>query len=137
MFSTAHNKYITGVASLLLLSSIFIFSGCGHANSGELSFSSHKVSLRRHGITNRFGVEERGESPVFRYDGYSLHGDRLQVKIENEKVSINEKQIGMLKQGDSIHIGDEGLRVNSLDYGQTEKYLQQNLQPETSQNIAK
>ncbi|HEY0544415.1 MAG TPA: hypothetical protein VGC91_03380 [Pyrinomonadaceae bacterium] len=136
MLNTAHSKYTKAFAILLFLSSVMLFQGCSHHNTGALSFASHKVKLDRRGITNRFGVEERDHA-IFHYDGYSLSGDRLKVTIENEKVSVNEKQIGMLKQGDSVHIGDDGLTVNSLDYGQTEKYLQANFQPEAAPETAR
>ena len=136
MLNTAHSKYTKAIAVLLFLSAALLVQGCGH-NTGSLSFASHKVKLDRHGITNRFGLEERDQT-IFHYDGYGMHGDRLKVTIQNEKVSINEKQVGILKQGDSIHIGDDGLTVNSLDYGQTEKYFQESLkQQETTQNIVK
>jgi hypothetical protein len=139
--STAHSKYITAIAVLLVLSSVILFAGCGRNNTGALSFASHKVKLSRHGITNRFGVEERDQFPTFHYDGYGLDGNRLKVKIRDDRVMINDKEAGMLKSGDSILIGDEGLAVNSLDYGQTQKYLQDNAKQETSQqtsqNIAK
>jgi hypothetical protein len=32
----------------------------------------------------------------------------------------------MIKPGDSVLIGDEGVAVNSLDYGESEKYLRAN-----------
>ena len=116
-----------------------LFAGCSHANSGALSFASHKVQMKRHGFTNRFGVEERDQFPTFHYDGYSLDGNRLRVKIRDERVTINDQEAGMLKSGDTVFIRDEGLAVNSLDYGQTQKYLQDNAKQvasqQTSQNI--
>ena len=136
MLNTAHSKYTKAIAVLLFLSSVMLFQGCSHHNTGALSFDSHKVKLDRRGITNRFGVEERDHA-IFHYDGYSLSGDRLKVTIENEKVSVNEKQVGMLKAGDSVQIGDDGLTVNKLDHGQTEKYFQESLKQETSQNVVK
>lgn len=135
MLNNAHSKYTKAIAVLLFLSSVMLFQGCGH-NTGSLSFASHKVKLDRHGITNRFGVEDRDQS-IFHYDGYGMHGDRLKVTIMNEKVMVNEKQVGMLKAGDSVKIGDDGLTVNSLDHGQTEKYFQESLKQETSQNVVK
>jgi hypothetical protein len=133
----ARSKSITVIAALLMLSSMIFFQGCGHHNRGALSFASHKVSMKRGGITNRFGVEERDGRTIFHYDGYSLTGTRLQVKIENEKVTINDKQAGMLKQGDSIRITDDGMTVNALDHGQTAKYLQENANQEPKQTASK
>lgn len=135
--NTAHSKYTKAFAVLLVLSAAILLQGCGH-NTGSLSFASHKVKLDRHGITNRFGVEDRDDKlAIFRYDGYSHSGTRLRVTIENDKVMVNDKNVGVLKQGDSVQIGDDGLTVNSLDYGQTAKYLEASLKQETSQNISK
>ncbi len=133
----ARSKSITAIAALLVLSSMIFFQGCGHHNSGALSFASHKVSMKRGGITNRFGVEERGQLAIFHYDGYSLTGTRLQVTIENDKVTINDKLAGMLKQGDSIRITDDGITVNAMDHGQTAKYLQANSSAATDRTASK
>lgn len=130
------SKSARAVAVMLFLSTAILLQGCGH-NTGSLNFASHKVKLDRHGITNRFGVEDRDQLAIFRYDGYSSSGTRLRVTIENDKVMLNDKNVGVLKQGDSVQIGDDGLTVNSLDYGQTAKYLESSLKQETSQNIVK
>jgi hypothetical protein len=129
----SRSKSITAIVALLILSSAALFQGCGH-NTGSLSFASHKVKLDRHGITNRFGLEERGQLAIFHYDGYGLKGDRLRVTVENEKVTINDQMIGMLKQGDSISITDDGVTVNALDHGQTAKYLQENATQATAKS---
>ena len=134
--NTAHSKYAKAIAVLLVLSTAILLQGCGH-NTGSLSFASHKVKLDRHGITNRFGVEERDQLAIFHYDGYNASGTRLKLRIENDKVLINDNNVGVLKQGDSVHITDDGLTVNSLDHGQTAKYLEASLKQETSQNIVK
>ena len=126
------------MAVLFFLSAVLLASGCGHhRQTGGISFASHKVTLNRGGITNRFGVEDRGQLAIFHYDGYSMTGTRLKVTIENDKVMVNEKNIGVLKQGDVVHIGDDGLTVNALDYGQTSAYLEANTRLETSQNVDK
>ena len=131
----ARNSFAKPVAVLLILSSVLIVSGCGHHRTRRTaSFASHKVMLDRQGITNRFGVEERGDVATFHYDGHSSSG-RLRITIENDKVTVNEKSMGMLKQGDVVRIGDDGLTVNSLDHGQTAKYLQANTAPETAKKI--
>lgn len=131
----ARNSFTKSVAVLMVLSSILIVSGCGHHRTRRsASFASHKVVLDRQGITNRFGVEERGDVATFHYDGHSLSG-RLRITIENDKVTINEKNMGMLKQGDVVRIGDDGLTVNSLDHGQTAKYLEANAAPETAKKV--
>lgn len=134
----AQNSFAKPVAVLIILSSVLIVSGCGHHRERRsASFGSHKVVLDRQGITNRFGVEERGDVATFHYDGYTLTGHRLNITIENDKVTINEKKMGMLKQGDVVRIGDDGLTVNSLDHGQTAKYLEANTRPETAKKVDK
>lgn len=133
-----HSPFAKPIAVLFFLTAVLLFNGCGHhRQSGAISFASHKVTLDRGGITNRFGVEDRGQLAIFHYDGLSFSGSRLIVTIENDKVSVNDKSIGLLKLGDAVHISDEGLRVNSLDYGQTTAYLEANGRGETSQNVIK
>jgi hypothetical protein len=126
------------IAVLFFLSAVLIVSGCGqHRNTRSTNVASHKVTVDRQGITNRFGVEDRGQLAIFHYDGLSFTGTRLVVTIENDKVAINDNNAGLLKQGDAVHIGDDGLTVNSLDYGQTAKYLQENLKQFVAQNVDK
>jgi hypothetical protein len=120
-----HSKATKVIAVLLFLSSAILFQGCSHKGLAT-NFASHKVTVKRHGITNRFGIEERGTAPIFHYDGYGLSGARMKVTIENDQVMINDKMVGKLNAGDSVHIDDDGIVVNSLDHGQTEKYLQAN-----------
>jgi|GEM_PF-2386077 len=131
----ALSKTTKAIALLLFLSSLMVIQGCG--NSGSTKFASHKVTMKRGGITNRFGVEERGPVAIFHYDGYNLHGQRLKVMIENDKVTINDQLAGHLKQGDSIRIADEGLAINALDFGQTKEYLAASLKAETAQTVNK
>lgn len=134
----AHSTLAKPMAVLFFLSAVLLVNGCGHHRQmGATSFASHKVTLDRGGVTNRFGVEDRGQLAIFHYAGFSLSGKHLNVTIENDKVTVNDKNVGLLKQGDVVHIGDDGLTVNSLDYGQTEKYLQENLKQFVTKNIEK
>lgn len=124
----------TAIAALLFLSSAILFQGCNHQNSGSTKFATHTVTMKRHGITHRFGVEERDpQLAIFHYDGYNMSGDRLKLRIENDKVLVNDKMVGTLNKGDSVRITDDGFTVNALDHGQTEKYLQASLKQETAQ----
>lgn len=127
------SKFSKTIALLLFLSTVIILQGCG--NSGSTRFASHQVTMKRSGITKRFGVEERGPVAIFHYDGYNRSGERLKVMIENEKVTINDQLAGHLKQGDSIRIADEGMAINSLDFGQSKEYLAQSLKNETAQTL--
>ncbi len=122
------------LAVLFFVSAVILLQGCGHHNRST-RFASHKVTNERNGITNRFGVESRDKLEIFHYDGVSLSGERLRVRIENDKVVINDKEVGLLNKGDAVHLGDEGIRVNSMDYGQSEKYLKGNLKQETATNL--
>ena len=133
--NVAHNKFAKTLALLLLLSSFALLQGC--SNTGSTKFASHKVTMKRNGITNRFGVEERGQQAIFHYDGYCLSGDRLKLVIENDKVTINDQLAGYLNKGDSIHIADEGISINSLDFGKSEEYLKASLKSETAQSLSK
>lgn len=133
-----HSRFAKPIAVLFFLSTILIVSGCGHhRDTRSTNVASHKVTVNRQGITNRFGVEDRGQLAIFHYDGVSLTGSRLVVTIENDKVSVNDKIVGLLKHGDVVQIGDDGLTVNKLDYGQTTAYLQANGRGETSLNVVR
>jgi hypothetical protein len=134
--NVSNSRFSKFIAIAIFLVTLIFVAGCGH-NSGSARVASHKVTLDRHGITNRFGVEENGAPPIFRYDGYNLAGQRLKVTIQDEKVTINEAAAGMLKKGDSVSITDDGIRVNALDYGQTKEYLQANAGSGPSQTASK
>jgi hypothetical protein len=129
----ALSKTTKAIALLLFLSSLIVIQGC--SNSGSARYASHKVTMKRSGITNRFGIEERGKIAVFHYDGYNRTGERLKLMIENDKVTINDQLAGHLKQGDSVRIADEGIAINSLDFGQSKEYLAASLKTETAQTI--
>ena len=56
------------------------------------------------------------------YAGINTDGKGLKVSIQGDKVSINGVERGNLLPGDSVLISDDGVAVNSLDYGESEKY---------------
>src|SRR6266545_2803512 len=60
------------------------------------------------------------------YAGINTDGKGLKVSIQGDKVSINGVERGNLLPGDSVQISDDGVAVNSLDYGESEKYLRAN-----------
>jgi len=60
------------------------------------------------------------------YAGINTDGKGLKVSIQGDKVSINGVERGNLLPGDSVLISDDGVAVNSLDYGESEKYLRAN-----------
>ncbi len=109
------------IAGCACLCSVVLLQGC--ASEKTLAFASHKAKVTRAGLTIRQGVEERGDVATFHYDGYCYRGTRLKVNISNDDIFVDGKPHGRLNKGDSITIGDDGLQVNSMDYGETEKYL--------------
>jgi hypothetical protein len=101
-----------------------VFQGCLRTHA--VQFGSHKVTVSRHGVTSRIGIEEHDNVAIFRYSGLNTTGERINVKIQNEEITLNGHSQGFLRPGDTIHIRDEGIAVNSMDFGQTAKYLEAN-----------
>jgi hypothetical protein len=87
---------------------------------------THKVKVTRSGFTNRLGVETSEQGEIFRYDGFGHMGHRLQVSIQNDVVSVDGQTKGLLKSGDSLLISNTGIAVNSMDYGESARYLEKN-----------
>jgi len=87
---------------------------------------SHKVTVARHGWQKPVAIEKRGGIDTLEYKGVSTAGTKTTVVISGEKVKVNGVNAGMLRAGDSVTIGDDGVAVNSLDYGESEKYLRAN-----------
>ena len=56
----------------------------------------------------------------------------MKVTIRGDSIKVNDKETGKLRPGDSVLIGDEGVAVNELDYGETEKYLRANSSEQTT-----
>jgi hypothetical protein len=109
--------------ALLLIAMAVFGSACSHHRGMQVG--SHKVTIVRHGFTK--SLHNDPKAATFEFDGTSLTGGSYKVSITGDKVKVNGKDYGMLRHGDSVVIGDEGLRVNSMDYGQSEKYLRANL----------
>ena len=117
-----HNRLPT-LAAVTLLALLVFASACTHRKVVQLD--SHKVTVARHGFEKKFHVIERQTGPRFEYAGVSADGKGLTVAIEGDKITINDIN-GKLRPGDSVLISDDGVAVNSLDYGETEKYLRAN-----------
>jgi hypothetical protein len=105
---------------LALLGLVVFLPACTHRKTVQLG--THKVTVARHGFEKKFHVTENASVPTFEYAGLSTDGKGLKVSIRGDKVTVNGVD-GNLRAGDSVFIGDEGVRVNSLDYGESEKYL--------------
>ncbi len=109
-----------GVALIAL---IVFLPACTKMQTVQLG--SHKVTVARHGFEKRFHVTENASVPTLEYAGLSTDGRGLKVSIRGDKVTVNGVD-GQLRPGDSVLIGDDGVAVNSLDYGESEKYLRAN-----------
>lgn len=109
-----------GIALVAL--AIFL-PACTHRK--VVKVGSHEVTVLRHGFEKKFYVAENSSAPVFEYGGTTADGRGLKVSIDGDKVTINGVD-GRLRAGDSVLIGDDGVAVNAMDYGETAKYLQAN-----------
>jgi hypothetical protein len=83
------------------------------------------VTVMRHGFEHKLKVSDQASVPTFEYEGVSADRRELKVSIQGDKIKVNDLS-GKLRSGDSVLIGDDGVAVNSMDYGETEKYLRAN-----------
>jgi hypothetical protein len=111
------------VVGFSLLALAVFLPACTHQQVVQLG--THKVTLSRHGFHNKFHVVENAAVPTLEYSGMSTDRRALNVSIKGDKVTVNGV-VGLVRAGDSIYIGDDGVAVNSLDYGESAKYLQAN-----------
>lgn len=106
-----------------LLGLIVFLPACSHRKIVQLG--SHKVTLSRHGFEKKFHVAENASVPTLEYAGIRTDGQGLKVSIQGDQVTINGLD-GQLRPGDSVLISDDGVAVNSMDYGESAKYLRAN-----------
>ena len=112
------------ITGLMLLGVLSFSAACTHQTVRQVG--SHKVTVARHGFQNKLHVDKRAEVATFEYEGVGTAGRKLTVSITGDRMKVDGINVGKLREGDSVLIGDEGVAVNSLDYGQTEKYLRAN-----------
>jgi len=112
------------VLGLMLLGVLTLSSACTHKTVHQVG--SHKVTVARHGFQKSLDVTKRDGVETLEYRGVSTAGTKTTVVISGDKVKVNGVDVGKLRAGDSVLIGDEGVAVNSLDYGESEKYLKGN-----------
>jgi hypothetical protein len=117
MFIVLQKTYCLGLVIVGLLT----MSACTHQKVHQVG--SHKVTVSRHGFEKK--LQSNKDLGTFEYEGVSTTGQTMKVTITGEKVRVNGVA-GMIKPGDSVLIGDDGVAVNSLDYGESEKYLRAN-----------
>lgn len=113
------------VALGLVLVGLMAGSACAVRHT--VSVGTHMVKVTRHGMEKKFKVDDpRTGVPTLEYAGLSPDGKGLKVSIRGDEVKINDVAAGRLRPGDSILIGDDGVAVNAMDYGESAKYLREN-----------
>jgi hypothetical protein len=120
MRSFHKNSQVVGLA---LLGLAVLLPAC--TRRSVASVGTHTVTVSRHGFEKKLHVNDQSPVPTFEYAGMSTDGKGLKVSIRGDKITVNGVA-GELKPGDTVLIGDDGVAVNSLDYGETEKYLRAN-----------
>jgi hypothetical protein len=119
-----HKRFPTSLAvGVALLGLLVLASACTHRKVVKLG--THEVTVARHGFEKKLHFAAHESVPTFDYAGVSTDGRGLKVSIEGDKITVNGTH-GQLRPGDSVLISDDGVAVNSLDYGETEKYLRAN-----------
>ena len=116
-------KRFQAALAMALVALIVFLPACTHRKTVQLG--SHKVTVLRHGFEKKFHVTENTSVPSFEYGGITTDGRGLKVSIQGDKVTVNGVG-GRLRPGDSVLISDDGVAVDSLDYGESEKYLRAN-----------
>ena len=111
------------VLSVALLGLVILLPACTQQKIVQVG--THKVTVSRHGFQKALRVFDQDSIPTLEYAGLSTDGKGLKVSIKGDKVPVNGVA-GELRPGDSVTIGDDGVAVNSLDYGESEKYLRAN-----------
>ena len=105
-----------------LVGSVFL-TACTHRK--VVSLGTHKITVSRHGFEKRLLVNTEAAIPTLEYAGIATDGKGLRVSIAGDDVIVNGNR-GKLKPGDAVLISDDGVAVNSMDYGESEKYLRAN-----------
>lgn len=112
---------------VILLGALTLLQACTHQKTVQVG--SHKITVSRHGFEKKFQLSTGLPEPALEYAGISTAGKGLKVSIKGDKVNVNGVERGRLRPGDSMLITDDGVAVNSLDYGESEKYLRTNSSP--------
>ena len=109
--------------SVALLGLVILLPACTHRNIA--SVGTHTVTVSRHGFQKRLHVADNLPVPTPEYAGVSTDGKGMKVSIRGDQITVNGTP-GQLRSGDKVLIADEGVAVNSMDFGETEKYLRAN-----------
>jgi len=117
--------------SVALIGLAALLGACTHQKIVHVG--SHKVTVSRHGFEKKLQIAQQDELATFEYAGMSADRRELKVWIKGDKITVNGIP-GELRPGDSVLIGDDGVAVNKMDYGESEKYLRANRSESTAQN---
>lgn len=121
---TRLKQFRTSVTLGIALAGLMAFlPACSYHKVAQIG--SHKVTVSRHGFEKKFYVTDDGSGTMLEYAGLTSDGRGLKVSIQGDKVTVNGVA-GQLRPGDRLLISDDGVAVNSLDYGESEKYLRAN-----------
>ena len=108
---------------ILLVGVLAFSSACSHRH--VLQVGSHKVTVTRHGVEKAFHLGHQADVASFDFDSVSPTGSSFTVAIRGDNIKINGVD-GLLHKGDSVLITDDGIAINSMDYGDSERYLRAN-----------
>jgi len=126
MISFPKKFQVSLTIGVALVALIVFLPACAKRQTVQLG--SHKVTVARHGFAKKLQITENATVPTLEYAALSPDGRGLKLLIRGDKVTVNGVE-GQLRPGDSVFISDDGVRVNSLDYGESEKYLRANVSP--------
>jgi hypothetical protein len=118
MFNRIKNSCAAG---FILMGLLIALPSCAHHETHQIG--SHKVTVSRHGLVKRLDVDEK--VGILEYAGIGRGGEGLKVSMNGDSLKVNGLD-GKLRPGDAVLISDDGVAINSLDYGQSEKYLRAN-----------
>ena len=116
---------------ILLVGVLALSAACSHRH--VLQVGSHKVTVTRHGVEKAFHLGHQADVASFDFDNVSPTGSNFTVAIRGDNIKINGVD-GLLHKGDSVLITDDGVAINSMDYGESERYLQANISPTEKSN---
>lgn len=102
---------------------LFFLAAC--TNRKVLTLGTHKVTVSRHGFEKRLVVNTHAAIPTLEYAGMATDGRGLKVSITGDDVIVNGNR-GKLRPGDAVLLSDDGVAINSLDFGESERYLRAN-----------
>lgn len=111
------------ILGLLIISSLIVLAGCNRHST--MKVGTHTVRLSRGGVEKSISYDPQATPPKFEYSGLGIDGKRLKVRVAGDKITVNGVE-GMLQPGDKVLIVDDGVLINDLDFGQSERYMQAN-----------